>query len=130
MKFNSKYFLIAIFLFLIEIIIAIFVKDNFVRPYVGDYLVVILIYTTIRSIFKANTLPLSFGVLLFAYVVEFSQYFNLIGLLHLSNDKLAQNVMGNSFAWNDMIAYTLGIITVVLVEKIFYRKKTLKNFTL
>ena len=130
MKFNSKYFLIAIFLFLIEIIIAIFVKDNFVRPYVGDYLVVILIYTTIRSIFKANTLPLSFGVLLFAYVVEFSQYFNLIGLLHLSNDKLAQNVMGNSFAWNDMIAYTLGIITVVLVEKIFYRKKTLKNVTL
>lgn len=123
MKFNKRYFVIATLLFITEVIIALYVNDNFIRPYVGDYLVVILIYTAIRSIFKARTIPLSIGVLIFAYVVEFSQYFNLIGLLHLSKDKLAQNVMGNSFAWNDIMAYTLGIITVIFAEKIFCRKK-------
>lgn len=125
-RFNKRYFLIATILFITEIIIALFVKDNFIRPYVGDYLVVILIYITIKSFVKTRSFALSVGVLVFAYMVEFSQYFNLIDLLHLSKDKLAQNVMGNSFAWNDMVAYTLGIITVVVGEKIIRRKKYYK----
>lgn len=121
MKFNKRYFLITSLLFLVEIFIALVVKDKFVRPYVGDYLVVILIYAMIKSFFKVRSIPLAVGVLLFAYGVEFSQYFNLINLLHLSQDKVAQNVMGNSFSWNDMIAYTLGILTVVFVEKLVFK---------
>lgn len=123
MKCNKRYFLIASLLFLIEVFIALFVKDRFVRPYVGDYLVVILIYTAIRSVFKARLFPLAIGVLIFAYAVEFLQYINLVGLLHLSKNKLAQIVIGNSFAWNDIIAYTLGIATVILIEKLCCKKR-------
>lgn len=38
--FNKKYFLIAILVFVIEVMIAIFLHDKFVRPYLGDVLVV------------------------------------------------------------------------------------------
>lgn len=123
MRFNKRFFFIASLLFITEVIIALYVKDNFVRPYVGDYLVIILIYTAIRSIFKVRKIPLAIGILIFAYVVEFSQYFNLIGLLHYSGDKFAQNILGSSFAWSDIIAYTLGIITVMNLEKLLCKKR-------
>lgn len=127
LTFNKTYFTIAILLFITEVIIALFVKDRFIRPYVGDYLVVILIFASIKSIFNIRALTLALGVLLFAYVIEFSQYFNLIGLLHLSADRLAQNVMGNSFSWSDMAAYTLGISTIIILKKWLCRQKTNKQ---
>ncbi|MFT5385169.1 MAG: hypothetical protein ACI81W_002574, partial [Saprospiraceae bacterium] len=37
------------FLFLIEVGIAVFIQDRIIRPYIGDLLVVILIYCFIRS---------------------------------------------------------------------------------
>jgi nitrogen fixation/metabolism regulation signal transduction histidine kinase len=42
--FNKTYFGFALLLFSIEVVIAFFVDDNIVRPYLGDVFVVILIY--------------------------------------------------------------------------------------
>ena len=58
------------------------------------------------------------GVLIFSYVVEFSQYFNLIKYVGLEKSTIANIVMGHSFEWADMIVYTLGILIVILVERI------------
>ena len=45
MKFNLKYFLIAVAIFLVEILIATKLKDIFfIRAYLGDVLVVMLMY--------------------------------------------------------------------------------------
>jgi len=44
MKFNKKFFLLTVFLFIVELYIGFFVQDDFIRPYGGDFLVVILIY--------------------------------------------------------------------------------------
>jgi hypothetical protein len=55
------------------------------------------------------------GVLLFAYLIETLQYFDLVGKLGLKHSRIANIVIGNSFAWLDIIAYTLGIITIVIV---------------
>jgi len=57
------------------------------------------------------------AVLLFAYTVEVLQYFQLVKRLGLQHSRLANIVIGNSFAWSDMIAYTLGILLVVLAER-------------
>jgi hypothetical protein len=55
------------------------------------------------------------GVLLFAYVIETLQYFDLVGKLGLKHSRIANIVIGNSFAWLDILAYTLGILTIVIV---------------
>ncbi len=119
--FNRRYFLFAILLFLTEVCIALFVNDGIVRPYLGDYLVVILIYCTIKTVVNTAPLPTAIGVLLFAYSIELLQYLNLLAFLGLQQNKLANVILGNRFEWIDIIAYTLGVATVLLIE--FFKPK-------
>lgn len=91
--------------------------DSFIRPYAGDFLVVILIYCFIMAWLKTPVRPTALAVLLFAYAVEVLQYFKLVKHLGLQHSKLANIVIGNHFAWSDMIAYTLGILFVVIMER-------------
>lgn len=118
MHFNKKYFLAAVLLFIIEVLIALFVNDRFIRPYVGDYLVVMLLYCAVKAIFRVPVVATAIAVLLFSYAIETAQYFNLVARLHLQNNKWANVIIGNSFAVEDLVAYTLGIITIIGVEKI------------
>jgi hypothetical protein len=68
------------------------------------------------------------GVLLFAYLIETLQYFDLVGKLGLKHSKIANIVIGNSFAWMDMLAYTLGILTIVIVYyAVIKRRKTAQS---
>jgi len=120
-KFNLIYFVLALALLAIEVAIAAFLHDAYIRPFGGDFLVVILIYCIVKS---AATIPVNnalAGVLLFAYLVEISQYFHLIKLLGLQSSLAARLILGTSFAWTDMLMYTLGVLAVWLLEKAFNR---------
>lgn len=113
--FNKKFFFLTLLLFITEVLIALYVRDRFVRPYVGDYLVVILIYCFVRTFLKAAVLPVAIGVLLFAYLIETLQYFRLVDRLGLQHNVIAKTVIGYGFSWIDMLAYTLGIITILMI---------------
>ncbi len=115
--FNKKFFFFTITLFIIEVLIALYVRDNFVRPYVGDYLVVMLIYCGIRTFIKASVIKIAIGVLLFSYLIEVLQYFRLVDRLGLQDNIVAKTVIGYGFEWKDILAYTLGIITVLILER-------------
>lgn len=104
-------------LFIIEILIALFVRDHFVRPYVGDYLVVILIYCAVRTFFNTSIITTSIGVLLFSYLVEILQYFHIVDKLGLEKNIVAKTVIGDGFDWIDLVVYTLGITTVLAIER-------------
>lgn len=82
--FSTKHFLLTLIIFIVEILIAVFVHDALVRPYVGDYLVVILLYCVVRTVIKAAVIKIAAGVLLFSYLVETLQYFQIINRLGLS----------------------------------------------
>jgi len=116
-KFHPRYFLITLILLITEICIALFVHDNFIRPFFGDFLVVILIYCFIRSFFNLPTVALAIGVLLFSYFIETLQYFKIVTVLGLQHSKIARVIIGTSFGWTDLLAYTLGIGLVLLLEK-------------
>ncbi len=116
LKFNKYYFLCFVSLFLTEIFIAVYIHDDFIRPYVGDFLVVILLYTFIKSFLNFPVKNLAVAVLLFAYLVETLQYFNVVTLIGLKNSKLANLIIGNYFAWADLVAYTLGFILILILE--------------
>lgn len=126
LTFRKQYFFVATLLFLIEVLIARYLNDQFIRPYGGDFLVVILIYCFIRSFFKVSTLHAAIGTLIFAYLIEFLQYLHIIQTLGLQNSKIANVVLGNRFEWIDILAYTLGIATVLLVERIRLQNRRLR----
>lgn len=121
--FNSKYLIASIVLLAIEILIAIYVKDRFIRPYVGDFLVVILLYTMIRTIWNGRVKSVAYSVLVFSFLLEFLQYFKLVDMLGLGHIKLARILIGTSFAWEDLVAYFLGIMTVLWLEGEFRMKQ-------
>ena len=108
---------------LVEVIIALFVHDRIIRPYVGDFLVVGLIYCFIKGFFEVSVYALSIGVLLFAFSIELLQAINLVQLLGLEDSKTARIILGTSFNWLDMLAYTLGVLTIVLLERISQKTK-------
>jgi hypothetical protein len=116
--FNKKYFFIALLVFIIEVLIALFIHDNFIRPYIGDVLVVILIYCFLKAFIKLPILTAAIFVLIFAFAIEILQYFNYVEKLGLGGSELARTVLGTAFSWTDLIAYTAGIIIVLLVELI------------
>lgn len=116
-KINPNYLFVTLILFLIEILIALFVHDQFIRPYIGDFLVVILIYCFVKSFLNTPVLPTALGVLLFAYSVEILQYFRIVEVLGLQHSRAARIIIGSAFEWQDMLAYTAGITAVILAER-------------
>lgn len=124
--FNKHYFGFTILIFIIEILIALFVNDNFVRPYLGDVLVVILIYCFIKSFLKLPVFPVAVFVLFFSFSIEFLQFLNIVEKMHLENSKLARTVLGTSFSWIDLLTYFMGIVIVLLIEK-YWLKKEIKT---
>ena len=109
--------MITILLFVTEVCIALFVHDKIIRPYIGDFLVVILIYCFLRSFLNFSILSIAIITWIFACSVEFLQYPNIVNKIGLQNSKLVVTVVGNSFDWIDMLTYSLGIISVVYIEK-------------
>jgi hypothetical protein len=124
--FQPRYFLFAIVLFVVEVLIAAYLHDQIVRPYIGDLLVVILLYCMVKSFFDLPVFALAMAVLAFAYVIEILQYFKLLKLLGWQDLYAARLILGNSFAWTDMLAYTLGIIIVIALEKSKWKTDSIK----
>lgn len=118
MKLNIPYFILAVLLLLIEILIGLYLHDALVRPYGGDFLVVILLYCLVKSIACTPVIKTAIGVLIFSYLVEISQYFHLVKLLGLQHSRIAALILGCSFSFTDLLCYTLGILLVILIEKI------------
>jgi len=116
-RFNLKSFLIFLSIFVIEVIIALFVNDRIVRPYLGDVLVVIMIYYFAKSFISTKTIYLVSAVLLFAYMVEIGQYYNLVEVLNLQNNGLMRVVIGSSFSWIDILAYTIGGMICYFIDR-------------
>ncbi len=125
--FNPKYLAFFVILLLTEILIALFFKDAFIRPFVGDCLVVILIYCFFKIFLKVSDWKLAFGVLLFACSVEILQYFDFVRRLNLENNRFISVVLGRTFEWLDFIAYLSGFLIVLAVEKIFQNRQNQPN---
>lgn len=105
---NKKYLVATILLFIIETLIALFVHDSFIRPFVGDIIVIVLLYTFMKIFPIKGEVPLIIGIFLFAVGVETLQYFKIVELLGLSSNKIASTIIGTSFDWKDIGAYAIG----------------------
>ena len=116
LTFKPKYLLLTIGLFAVEVLIALY-GSGWIRSHLGDVLVVILVYAGIRTMLNIRVLPTVLGTVLFAFLVELSQYFHLVELLGWQDYRWVVVVMGNTFQWLDLVSYALGGVLVLLVEK-------------
>ncbi len=106
LKIRLPYIILTIMLLTVEVLIGAFVHDDFVRPFVGDMLVAVLLCTMGRVVFlKWRWLPLA--VLLLATVVELSQLLELDRLLGIKGTVLG-TALGSTFDVADLICYTVG----------------------
>lgn len=119
MKFNSRYFLITLIILLIEVAIAtVLQKISFVRAYLGDILVVILIYCFIRTFFPIkNKEKLLIGIFLFAVFVEILQYFKLATFFGMGKGTIGYILLGNYFSWEDILCYATGCFFALIGDK-------------
>lgn len=111
-KKRMYYFILTIIFLLIEVCIALFVHDLFVRPYVGDMLVVVVIYTFIRIWIPDKVKLLPLYVFLFAAGVEVLQYFNIVKVLGVEDNKFLRVLIGSTFDIKDIICYGVGCIGI------------------
>lgn len=123
MKFriNIKSLVIFLLLLLLEVIIAK-TANGFIRHTFGDFLVVILLYYFVKSFLEITSVKLIIYVLLFSYTIEILQSFKFVKLLGMEDNRLANIIIGNTFSYGDLLAYTLGGISVYFIEKIFNKK--------
>jgi hypothetical protein len=122
---NLKYLVIFIILFTIETLIAIFIHDKIIRPYIGDILVIVLVYSFIRIFLKKTIRLLPLYVFLFAAIVELSQYFNLVDVMHLNKNKVLSIMLGSTFDIKDIICYFIGMILVFLYQSFHFKESNI-----
>lgn len=116
MKIKKIYLIIFICILITEISIALFLKSGFIRHTFGDFLATILVFSFIKTFSKMSSLKVAITTLIIAFSIELAQYFQLLNYLNLNQFKLFRVVFGTSFSIQDLVAYTLGIITIYFID--------------
>lgn len=106
-----------VILLLVEIFIALFVRDKFIRPYFGDVLVTVLLCCLFRVFFPKGVAALPIYVFGFATLVEIAQYFQIVELLGFENNALISTLVGTSFSFIDLVCYGVGCLAFWVIEK-------------
>lgn len=119
MKKRIIYAIITIFLLTVEVLIALFIHDNFIRPYVGDVLVVMVLYTFIRIFVPEKVKLLPLYILCFAVLVEVLQYFRIVEMLGLSENRFFSVLIGSVFDIKDIICYAVGCILIIVGQMVY-----------
>ena len=117
------YLTATLVLFAVEFCIALFVHDGFVRPFIGDVLVVILIYTFIRIFIPEKVRLLPLFIFVFAVAVEMLQYFRIVEVLGLQDNVVMSTVIGTSFDIRDILCYFVGCVFCCVWEVIRYKRE-------
>ena len=120
LKFNLPNFAAFLMILLTEVLIAVFLKTGFIRHTFGNYLVVILLYCLFRSFISGKPIRIALFVLCIAYTVELLQLTTYLEYFNLQNSYAAGLILGSSFSFGDLLAYTLGIITVIIPQILPY----------
>lgn len=110
------YLIIFILLMVVETLIALYVHDDFIRPYIGDIIVVIVLYSFVRIFMPEKCRLLPLYIFIFSVAVEVMQYFKIINILGLQNNSFARIIMGSVFDLKDIACYGIGCLILALYE--------------
>lgn len=120
-KSRITYIVLFSVLLICEIYIALFVKDNFIRPFGGDILVTILLCSFVRIFKPSGVKRLPLYVFILSVCVEILQYFDYVKILGLEGNKFFSVLLGTSFSYYDIVCYATGCVVFFIFEKLLMR---------
>ena len=120
MKKRSIYAAAALSLLILEILIALYVRDAFIRPYGGDILVTVLLCCLCRAAVLDRIAYLPFWVFLFALAIELAQAAGIASLIP-DGWTVIRIADGNSFSVWDIVCYGVGCILFRSAERLCLR---------
>lgn len=100
----------------LEVLIALFVRDRFVRPYLGDVLVIVLLYCLGRGPLGMRGKWLTPAVTALGALAEGLQYLRLADRLGLGPDSPLRVILGSTFDRGDLLCYLAGGLVLALWE--------------
>ena len=121
-----RYFSAFLILLLMEFTIAYFHFNPFIRGFLGDVLVMLLLYSFLKIFIKNSVFNIAISVLGFAFLVELLQFLKLSEILKIKS-KIILTVLGSVFDVWDLVAYFIGFLLILLIEKLLH-KNTLQYF--
>lgn len=117
MKKRLIYFGISILCFLLCVLIVVsFSHKPVVRGFLGDSIVIVLIFYFIKGIHDFNSFKLMLFTLLLSFIVEFMQFLHIAEVLGLENNMLFRLVFGSVFDVMDLVAYTIGACLSLIID--------------
>lgn len=116
MKIRWNYAAATLVVFIVELAIALFINDAFIRPYVGDALAVVLVYLAIYTVTPWTVIPCTGIALSFAIAIELGQFFGIRERLQLPDNALVSFTLGGFFDLKDVAAYVAGALLVIAGE--------------
>lgn len=109
----------------IEVCIALFVHDSFVRPYIGDVLAVVTVYCGARIVFPQRFRWLSAAVLALAVCVELVQLTELSSLF--GEGSFMAILLGSTFDVHDLLCYAIGGMICAICDILIFIRRKAKN---
>ena len=122
LRVRLSFLLVAVVILAIEIYIATFVKGGFVRHYLCDVLVTVMLYAFGRAVFKTAPKILAFEIFAFSLFIEILQYFKVLEILDIHN-LIIRIVFGGTFDVSDIVCYALGCLLAYLADAICFLQK-------
>ncbi|MFV0576889.1 MAG: DUF2809 domain-containing protein [Vibrio sp.] len=122
LRFSWQYSIKSLCCLAILILIALYVRDTIIRPYIGDVLVIVWVYFCLATLIQAPVKLLAIASVLIGFIVEFAQYFHLAETLNLEPNSALHVILGATFDTHDLMAYTLGGICCWAIEKLLQKK--------
>lgn len=113
LHFDKKFFLLFLILFGLETFIALYIHDQLVRPFLGDFLVIILVFSLFGTFTQGSVTALTLSALTFCYLVEYGQYHHILHQFELDQYRWLRIAFGTSFDMRDLLAYTLGAVAIL-----------------
>ncbi|WP_303788614.1 DUF2809 domain-containing protein [Ruminococcus flavefaciens] len=122
MKARLPYIIGFVLLVAAEVCIGVFYFNFFIRAYIGDVIVVWVLYCLFRSFVpkKFSSYGVALGILAFSFAVEFLQKLRIADVLGIKNE-LLRIIIGTSYAAEDLLCYAAG--TAVTILEIFIFRK-------
>jgi hypothetical protein len=114
---RSIYFVASLALLITEILIGLY-AHGWIRNYLGDVLVVVLLYTLFRTVSVQKPKAwyvLPTVILIFSFGVEFLQLWGFCDRFGITN-RLLRIIIGTGFSIVDLVCYSIGILPCYAAE--------------
>ena len=116
MKSRVYYFIIFLSIIFLGILSR---KISFIPLWIGDFLYAVMIYFLVRIFLPSKkAFLIAFISILICYSIEFLQLYQANWIIEIRKTLFGRYVLGQGFLWSDILAYTFGIASSFLVEKI------------